>query len=90
MGLFSLGRRRDAETSAAREHVAAIVREHLALGENDAVTVSEIDCGDPECGGAETVILILRAGRRTEAVKVRKALKLASVDEIRAALAGAG
>jgi hypothetical protein len=52
--------------------------------------VSEIACGDPGCGGAETVILVLRAGRRTEAIKVKKALRLADDAEIIAALRDAG
>ncbi|WP_188408516.1 hypothetical protein [Agaricicola taiwanensis] len=86
MGLFSLGRRRDEAAEQARAHVSALVRQHLSLGEHDAVTVSEIACGDPGCGGAETVVLILRAGRRTEAVKVKKALFLATDEEILLAL----
>jgi hypothetical protein len=88
MGLFSLGRRRDTASTEARDRVSQLVRARLSLGDNDAVTVSEIACGDPGCGGAETVILVMRAGRRTEAVKVKKALLLATEDEVLLALDG--
>lgn len=42
-----------------------------------AVTVSEIDCGDPACPGLETIILIMRQGEPTRALKIAK-----GVDEI--------
>lgn len=73
MGPMALLFRRDREDPAradASRRVAALVREVLALGEDDAVTVSEIACGDPACGGAETVVLVMRVGRKTEAVKL--------------------
>lgn len=88
MGLFTLGRPRHDLSADKRAHVAALVRATLGLGEHDAVTVSEIACGDPGCGGAETVVLVMRAGRRTEAVKAKKALALVSDEEIVAALEG--
>ncbi|MGA0531848.1 hypothetical protein [Hansschlegelia sp. KR7-227] len=69
MALFFRAREDPARADASRR-VAALVRETLALSEDDAVTVSEIACGDPACGGAETVVLIMRAGRKTEAVKL--------------------
>lgn len=83
-------RRRDEGGGEAAREVAAVTRAHLALADDSSVTVSEIACGDPECGGAETVILIGRPGRRTEAVKVRRALSLVSGEEVRAALDKAG
>ena len=46
-----------------------------ALGgaaENVSVSVNEIVCNDPACPGTETVILVMRAGRKTEAAKVSK------------------
>lgn len=86
MGWFTLGRRRDERTAAASAEVAGIVRTCLGLKDEDAVTVSEIACGDPACGGAETVILVMRAGRKTEAVKVSKSLALITRPEIEDAL----
>lgn len=72
----------------ASRRVATLVREALALGEDDHVTVSEIDCGDPACGGAETVVLLIRAGRKTEAVKFMKPMAQVTEDMVRAQLAG--
>ncbi len=83
MGLFSLGRRRDGETAIASRHIAGQVRAVLQLGEDDAVTVSQIDCGDPACaGGAETVILVMRKGQKTRAAKISKAMALVGDEEI--------
>ncbi|HVI30046.1 hypothetical protein [Hansschlegelia sp.] len=69
MALLFRSRRDDPGRADASRRVAALVRDALSLTEDDAVTVSEIDCGDPACGGAETVVLIMRPGRKTEAVK---------------------
>lgn len=69
----------DPARADASRRVAGLVRARLGLAEGDAVTVSEIACGDPACGGAETVALVMRAGRKTEAVKFLK--PMASVTE---------
>lgn len=41
----------------------------LGLGERDQVTVNEIECVDPACPGLETVILVMRSGEKTRALK---------------------
>lgn len=83
MGLFSLGRRRDSETAIASKHITEQVRAVLTLGEDDAVTVSQIDCGDPACaGGAETVILVMRKGQKTRAAKIPKAMALVGDEDV--------
>lgn len=88
MARFFFNRRGgDPEAADQAARITAITREALGLGEADGVSVSEIACSHPECGDAETVILVMRAGRKTEAVKVAKAMRLASDDEVRAALA---
>lgn len=77
MGLFSLGRRREPRNVETSRRIAAEVRTLLALADEDAVTVSQIDCGDPACaGGAETVILVMRKGERTKAAKIPKSMDL--------------
>ena len=85
---FSLGfRRRDDASSATSKAVAALARETLCLGEDDAVTVSEISCGDPQCaGGAETIILVMRVGEKTRAAKISKAMALVQPADVAAAL----
>lgn len=47
-----------------------MVRQALGLEEEATVSISEISCGDPACGGAETVVLVMRPGQRTQAAKV--------------------
>ena len=39
------------------------------------VTISERDCGDPDCGGVRTIVLIMHPRRPTEAVKIDKPLE---------------
>ncbi|AVO43603.1 hypothetical protein [Phreatobacter cathodiphilus] len=88
MARFFFNRRgQDPETADASRRLTTLVRDILSLSEDDGVTVSEIACSHPECGDAETVVLVMRVGRRTEAVKVLKAMRLVTEDELRKALA---
>ena len=87
MRLFRLGRKKDEAGAETSRRIAAAVREILALAEEDAVTVSQIDCGDPACeGGAETFILVMRKGERTRAAKISKAMALVKDDDVAAAV----
>jgi hypothetical protein len=91
MSLFSLGRRKGGAASETSKGIAAMVREGMKLGEEDAVTVSQIDCGDPACeGGAETFILVMRKGERTKAAKIAKAMSFVSGEDVANALATLG
>jgi hypothetical protein len=40
--------------------------------EGVSLTLSEVECADPACPGMETIILVMRAGEATQAVKIRK------------------
>jgi hypothetical protein len=54
----------------------------------DAVeSVSEHDCGDPECRGARTVILIMRPDQPTKAIKIDKPLEAVTAADLSDALA---
>ena len=87
MALVNPFRRRDPAGAEASKRIAAMVRDVLALGEDDAVTVSQIDCGDPACaGGAETVILLMRQGQRTRAAKISKSMALVEDDDVTVAV----
>lgn len=77
---------REGIRDAARQ-LADRVRALLDLEEEATVSVSEIACGDPACGGAETVILVMRPGRRTEAAKILKPLASVADEDIAPALA---
>ncbi|MFG1395606.1 hypothetical protein [Roseixanthobacter pseudopolyaromaticivorans] len=84
--LFMRGRgERDGARDAGRT-LAESVRRILALDEAASVSVSEIACGDPACGGAETVILVMRAGERTRAAKLLKPLASVTDEELATAL----
>ncbi|MGR7997592.1 hypothetical protein [Xanthobacter sp. ZOL 2024] len=75
----------DGNRDAARA-LADLVRQALELEEEATVSVSEISCGDPACGGAETVVLVMRPGRRTEAAKVLMPMAQVTQEALLAAL----
>ena len=52
------------------------------------VKVNEILCPDPSCPGLETIILVMRPGRKTQAAKVGKPLADVTRVEVESALAG--
>ncbi len=70
----------------ASRALADLVRTTLSLEEAATVSVSEISCGDPACGGAETVVLVMRPGRRTEAAKVLMPMSEVTPEALLAAL----
>jgi hypothetical protein len=76
----------EAAPDASRE-LARRVRALLGLPEDATVSVTEIVCGDPACGGAETAIIVMRPGRRTEFVKLMQPVATVGEDELRRALA---
>jgi hypothetical protein len=59
----------------------------LNVEEDAVVSVSEHDCGDPECRGVRTVILIMRLDRPTQAIKINKPLDAVTVADLSDALA---
>ncbi|TSJ61987.1 hypothetical protein FO470_10420 [Starkeya sp. 3C] len=82
---FRRGSAGEAAPDAARE-LATKARVLLGVGEETTISISEIACGDPACGGAETVVLVMRPGRRTEAAKLMKPLSTVTDDELAEAL----
>ena len=82
---FRRGAATEAAPDAARE-LADKARAMLGAGEDTTVSITEIACGDPACGGAETVVLIMRPGRRTEAAKVLRQLGTVTDEDLRDAL----
>jgi hypothetical protein len=55
--------------------------------DGSVVSVSEHDCGDPECGRARTVVLVMRPERPTEAVRINKPIETVTPADLAAALA---
>jgi hypothetical protein len=73
-------------TDAARElkvHARAVIN----ADDDTVVTISERDCGDPGCGGARTIVLVMHPRRPTEAVKINKPLEQVTQSDISDALA---
>lgn len=64
---------------AVAERIKADMRRLLDLPEQAAVAVNEIICADPACPGAETVILLMRPGVKTQAYKLQ--MSMADVTE---------
>jgi hypothetical protein len=88
MALFLFrGRQRDPDAVDASKRITDWTRAILALPDAATVSVSEIACGEPGCGGVETVVLVMRPGRKTEAVKVKMGLGLVTEETLRTALA---
>ncbi len=67
---FFMKRRGGESNRDAARILGDMVRAALSLEEEATVSISEISCGDPACGGAETVVLVMRPGQRTQAAKV--------------------
>src|SRR6266436_2614161 len=76
------GRRKD----AARGRMMP-ARGILNVDHDAVVSVSEHDCGHPECRGVRTVILIMRPDRPTQAIKINKPLEAVTAADLSDALA---
>lgn len=59
--------------SAERAGIAARLKQELivalGLSEADALAVNEIACADPGCPDMETIVLVMRAGVPTRALR---------------------
>lgn len=72
MGFVTLRdwRARSAALAQAAARAKALIAPALGLTEEDALSVNEIVCHDPACPGAETVVLVMRAGEPTRALRL--------------------
>lgn len=72
--------------SAERAGIAARLKQELivALGltEADALAVNEIACADPGCPDMETIVLVMRAGAPTRALRIRRPMDAVDVQDI--------
>lgn len=80
------GQTASTERRDATRALAEMTRRLLDLEEEATVSVSEIACGDPACGGAETVVLVMRPGKPTQAAKVLMPVARVTEDDLLAAL----
>ncbi|CAO4166869.1 hypothetical protein [Methylorubrum populi] len=84
MGFVSLKdwRARSAGLAQAAARAKALIRPALGLTDADALSVNEIACADPGCPDVETVVLVMRSGEPTRALRIA-----GSLDRIDAAAA---
>lgn len=86
MALFFRSKSRDPHAADASRRLGLWTREILSLSEEATVSITEIACGEPGCGGVETMVLVMRPGERTAGCKVKMALALVSRDDLAKAL----
>jgi hypothetical protein len=73
MALFGrFTRKSDPVEDVRRMVIKGWVEASLGADPPLTLTISEIDCGEPACPGFETIILVMREGEATQAVKVKK------------------
>ena len=75
-------RARSAEQAQLAKRVKADCTVALGLGEGDAITVNEIACTDPGCPDIETVVLVMRAGEPTRAIRIRAPMEVVGAAEL--------
>ncbi|MCJ2013699.1 hypothetical protein [Methylobacterium sp. J-076] len=80
-------RARSAERAALAARLKGEIAPALGLGPDDALSVNEIACADPGCPDMETVVLVMRAGRPTRALRIRKAMEAVEAADIAALVA---
>ncbi|QEE40199.1 MULTISPECIES: hypothetical protein [unclassified Methylobacterium] len=72
--------------SAERAGIAARLKQELivALGltEADALAVNEIACADPGCPDMETIVLVMRAGAPTRALRIWRPMDAVDAQDI--------
>jgi hypothetical protein len=68
-------------------HARKVINAHDETVVSVSVSERERDCGDPGCGGARTIVLIMHPRRPTEAVKIDKPPEQITRTELSDALA---
>lgn len=72
--------------SAERAEITARLKRDLiaALGltEADALAVNEIACTDPGCPDMETIVLVMRVGAPTRALRIRRPMDAVDIQDI--------
>ena len=77
-------RARSAERAEIATRLKQDLRLALRLGEDDTLAVNEIACTDPGCPDMETIVLVMRAGAPTRALRIRRPIDAVDADDIAA------
>lgn len=80
-------RARSAERAAIAARLKQDLRAALGLGEADTLAVNEIACADPGCPDMETIVLVMRAGEPTRALRIRTPMDAVTPEQIAALVA---
>ena len=78
--------RKKPESNPARDAIRGWAEASLGTDPALTLTISEIDCGDPACPGLETILLVMREGEATQAVKIRKPMDEITESDVREAV----
>jgi hypothetical protein len=87
MAAFFFPRKTSNRQSDAALGLKVQVRSVINADDDTVVTVSERDCGDPGCGDARTIVLVMHPRRPTEAFKIDKPLEQVTRSDLADALA---
>lgn len=84
MAFFSLkdARARAAARSAHAARLKGELRQGLRLGEDDVLAVNEIACGEPGCADRETIVLVMRLGEPTRALRIPRGMEAVDGEDI--------
>jgi hypothetical protein len=86
MAAFFRRKTTNRRTDAALE-LKVHARTVINADDDTVVGISERDCGDPGCGGVQTIVLVMPPRRPTEAVKIDKPLEHVTQSDLSDALA---
>lgn len=77
-------RARSAERAAIAVRLKQELIAALGLGTSDALALNEVACPDPGCPDVETVVLVMRAGAPTRALRIRRPMDAVDATDIAA------
>jgi hypothetical protein len=87
MALFFRERMASERRKDAALDLVMKARAVLRVDDDTVVSISEHACGDSECCGTRTVVLVMRPDQPTEAVKFNKPIENVTQADLAAALA---
>jgi hypothetical protein len=85
MSLFFRRKKSDERSNAALE-LTLQARAILDADDDTVVSVGQHDCDGPGCGGPRTLVLVLRPGHPTKAVRIEKPIESVTRADLSAAL----
>ena len=80
-------RARSAERAEIAVRLKRAFSAALRLGEADTLSVNELACPDPGCPDMETIVLVMRAGAPTRALRIRRPMDAVDANDIAALVA---